>query len=117
MDSLPPTNVISAEQVPGNPLVQEVKPAPAAIVIFGITGDLAKRKLIPALYNLLVDGAMPDRFAILGLPRGTESHDEMRDKFRADVKEFGRRKSVDPDVWKRFGAALEFVNGKLDDPK
>src|SRR5260370_9427391 len=98
MDTLPPHNVISAEQIPGRPLVQEAKPDPCAIVIFGITGDLAKRKLVPALYNLVVDGAMPERFAIVGLTRGNETHDQMRERFRAPPAEFGRRKPGDADA-------------------
>jgi glucose-6-phosphate 1-dehydrogenase len=117
MDTLPPHNVIAAEQIPGRPLVQEAKPEPCAIVIFGITGDLAKRKLIPALYNLAVDGALPERYAILGLTRGSESHDELRERFRAATTEFGRRKSIDADVWRTFAGALDFVNGRIDDPK
>jgi glucose-6-phosphate 1-dehydrogenase len=117
MDTLPPHNVIEAEAIPGKPLVQEAKPEPCTIVIFGITGDLAKRKLVPALYNLVVDGTMPERFAIVGLTRGSESADQLRERFRAATAEFGRRKSVDADVWRTFGGALEFVNGQIDDPK
>jgi glucose-6-phosphate 1-dehydrogenase len=117
MDTLPPHNVIAAEQIPGRPLVHEAKPEPCAVVIFGITGDLAKRKLIPALYNLVVDHSMPERFAIVGLTRGSDSPDEQREKFRAATAQFGRRKSVDADVWRKFAEALEFVNGQIDDPK
>ena len=80
MDTFPPHNEISAEQIPGRPLVQEAKPEPCAIVIFGITGDLAKRKLVPALYNLVVDGATPERFAIVGLTRGTEGPARVRER-------------------------------------
>src|SRR5262245_26291740 len=95
MDTAPPHSVIAAEQIPGRPLVQEAKPEPCAIVIFGFTGDLAKRKLIPALYNLMVDGALPDRFAIVGLTRGGETHDELLHRFRVAIAEYGRRKSLD----------------------
>src|SRR5262245_4744720 len=116
MDTLPPHNVISAEQIPGRPLVQEAKPEPCAIVIFGITGDLAKRKLIPALYNLFVDHAMPERFAVVGLTRGSDSPEQQREKFRATTADFGRRKSVDPDAWRKFAEAFEFVHGQIDDP-
>jgi glucose-6-phosphate 1-dehydrogenase len=117
MDTIPPHSVIAAQQIPGRPVVQEAKPDPCAIVIFGITGDLAKRKLVPALYNLVVDGAMPDRFAIVGLTRGSETHDEMRERFRGTTADFGRRKSIDEAVWSRFAEALHFVNGQIDDPQ
>jgi glucose-6-phosphate 1-dehydrogenase len=117
MDTLPPNSVIAAEKIPGSPILQETKPDPCAVVIFGITGELAKRKLIPALYNLLVDRALPEGFAIVGLTRGSEGPDELRERFRAATADFGRRKSVDPDVWRKFAAALEFVSGRLDDPQ
>src|SRR5262245_14292843 len=117
METVPPHSTISVEQIPGRPLVQEAKPEPCAIVIFGITGDLAKRKLVPALYNLLVDGAMPERFAIVGLTRGSDTPEQQRDNFRATTADFGRRKSVDPEAWRKFADALDFVHGKIDDPK
>jgi glucose-6-phosphate 1-dehydrogenase len=117
MDTLPPNSVIAAETVPGRPLLQEVKPDRCAIVIFGITGDLAKRKLIPALYNLLVDGALPDRFAIIGLTRGPDGPEQMRERFRQATAQYGRRKEVDPAAWKKFAEGLDFVSGQIDDPK
>ena len=60
METLPPNSVIAAETIPGGPLLKEPKADPCAVVIFGVTGDLSKRKLVPALYNLLADGSLPD---------------------------------------------------------
>jgi glucose-6-phosphate 1-dehydrogenase len=51
---------IWTQRVPGAPIVSEARPDPCAIAIFGISGDLAKRKLIPALVNLLTDGLLPE---------------------------------------------------------
>ena len=64
-----------------NPLVLglERRPvAPTALVIFGATGDLAKRKLLPALYNLAHEGALPERFQLIGVSRKDKAHEEYR---------------------------------------
>jgi glucose-6-phosphate 1-dehydrogenase len=118
MDSIPPTSVIAAEQAHGEPLVRERKPDPCVVVIFGVTGDLSKRKLVPALYNLMADGALPEKVAFVGVSRsGDASADEMRERFRESTAQLGRRKSIDPEVWSKFAGALDFVHGPLDDPK
>src|SRR6266542_2601602 len=116
MQSAPPSSVIAAEKIPGSPLWQEAKTGPCAIVLFGITGDLSKRKLVPALYNLMADGSLPEQFAVVGLTRRGATPDEMRQRFRQSTAELGRRKAVDAGVWNKFAAALDFVNGQLDDP-
>jgi glucose-6-phosphate 1-dehydrogenase len=116
MDTLPPNNVISAEKIPGSPFVEESKPDPCAIIIFGVTGDLSKRKLVPALYNLMADGTLPERLAIVGVTRTGDSPEQMRERFHTSTAELGRRKSVDPEVWRKFATALDFVNGQTDDP-
>jgi glucose-6-phosphate 1-dehydrogenase len=117
MDSIPPNSVIAAEQAKGDPLVRERKAEPCAVVIFGVTGDLSKRKLIPALYNLMADGSLPEQIAFVGVSRGGVSTDEMRERFRESTAQLGRRKSVDPQVWSKFAAALDFVHGQTDDPR
>jgi glucose-6-phosphate 1-dehydrogenase len=113
---LPPSSVIAAERVPGSPLFREPKVNPCVVVIFGITGDLAKRKLVPAFYNLMADGALPDRFAVVGVSRAESPRDEMIERLRTAVIEFGRRRSLDPEAWGKFSTCLEFVSGQPDDP-
>ena len=72
-------------------LTPPIATQPVTIVIFGGAGDLAHRKLIPALYNLYVDGLLPPRFAVLGAGRKETSDAEYRE-FAADgVKKFSRR--------------------------
>jgi len=117
MESAPPSSVIAAEKIPGTPLWQEAKAGPCAIAIFGITGDLSKRKLVPALYNLMADGSLPEQVAVVGITRRGMSSDEMRERFRQSTAALGRRKAVDPSVWKKFAAVLDFVNGQIDDPQ
>ena len=68
---------------------------PCTVVIFGASGDLAKRKLIPALYRLVQERLLPAEFAIVGLARTQMSDEEFREKMKESVIEFSESKSVD----------------------
>ncbi len=89
-----------------NPLREGVRlertAEPCAVVIFGASGDLAKRKLIPALYRLVQERLLPAEFAIIGLGRTAMSDDEFREKMKASVIEFSEAKRVDEEVWQSF---------------
>src|SRR3954451_19488385 len=61
---------------------------PCAMVIFGATGDLTKRKLIPALYNLITNGLLPEELAVVGVGRSPMSDDEFRERMEKDLREF-----------------------------
>ena len=80
---------------------QDKKLSPTTIVIFGGSGDLNKRKLIPALYNLYVDRFMPEKFYIMGLGRTEYSDEEFCGYLKESLDEFSRR-SVDEEQWKSF---------------
>ena len=84
------------------------------IVIFGGAGDLARRKLLPALYNLHVDGLLPPRIVIGGVGRKPMSDDEYRAFAKAGVAKFSRR-PIDEATWAIFAEALFFVTAGLDD--
>ncbi len=89
-------------------------PQPCTIVIFGGSGDLAKRKLVPAVYNLLLDGVLPANNAILGTGRKPLSDVEFR-KFAEDgVRTFSRQPLKDL-VWQDFAQRLFYVAGAIDD--
>ena len=75
--------------------------SPTSIVIFGGSGDLNKRKLIPALYNLFVDRFMPEKFYIMGLGRTEYSDQEFREYLKESLDEFSRR-PVDEETWSTF---------------
>ena len=107
---------IETQVIPGDPIVKECAPDPCTVVIFGARGDLTRRKLVPALYNVMVDGALPDRFAILGLSRASISSDAFRKEMHKSTGEFSRRKPLDNQAWDRFAAALEYVSGEFEDP-
>jgi glucose-6-phosphate 1-dehydrogenase len=89
-----------------------VKPAePQAVVIFGASGDLTRRKLLPAFYHLFKEGLLPRSFAVVGYARTTMSDEEFREHARETVKEFGR---VQPDEdWDEFAAMLSYVTGEF----
>jgi glucose-6-phosphate 1-dehydrogenase len=112
--SLPPDG-IAVEEIPGKPIFQEDKPEPCAIVIFGITGDLAKRKLLPALYHLMADGALPENFAVVGMSRGDLTTAELREQLRRSVMELGGRRFPDAATWDKFASAIEYVKGGAED--
>ncbi|HEX9419365.1 MAG TPA: glucose-6-phosphate dehydrogenase, partial [Methylomirabilota bacterium] len=64
---------------------------PCAIVIFGAAGDLTKRKLLPALYNLKASGLLPHQLAIIGVTRKEKSHEQFREEQSKDIREFATR--------------------------
>jgi glucose-6-phosphate 1-dehydrogenase len=77
-----------------NPLIEGLERLPVpptTLVIFGATGDLARRKLLPALYNLAHEGALPERFNLIGISRREQSDDEFRSQAREAIAQFSRR--------------------------
>ncbi len=90
------------------------QPDPAIIVIFGASGDLTRRKIIPALYNLFLDGRLPDRFAIAGVARTSMSDDAFREHLHQGVDEFSRRKG-EAVQWRAFAAHLTYITGDYQD--
>jgi glucose-6-phosphate 1-dehydrogenase len=97
----------------------EMRPAaaePVTLVIFGGGGDLAHRKLLPALYNLHVDGLLPPRIAVVGVGR-SEITDEAYRQFAKDgVASFSRR-PIDEQAWQTFAASIFFVAATIDDDR
>jgi glucose-6-phosphate 1-dehydrogenase len=89
-------------------------PPPQAIVIFGASGDLTRRKVIPALSNLALEGLLPERYAVLGYARTEWTDDEFRAHARRAIEEFSRS-PVDEEVWKHFSDALHYLAGPFDD--
>jgi glucose-6-phosphate 1-dehydrogenase len=87
-----------------------------AIVIFGASGDLTQRMLIPALYRLAVDRRLSPDFAVIGTSRSPLSDDEFRARMRAAVEKNSDGAKVDPDVWNAFACGLFYVPGDLGDP-
>ncbi|MGA7834181.1 MAG: glucose-6-phosphate dehydrogenase [Acidimicrobiales bacterium] len=94
------------------------KPDNHVIVIFGITGDLARRKILPGLYHLAVAGLLPDRYRIIGCAR--PAHHMSDDEFRAyafdAITEFASDSPIGPD-WENFASQLSFAIDPDDGPR
>ena len=89
-------------------------PDPAVFVIFGAAGDLTQRKLMPALYNLFLDGWLPDRFEVLGIGHGQMSDEEFRKTLQKGVNQFSRRGKAAPKTWDAFAPHLKFYRADLE---
>jgi len=89
---------------------------PCAMVIFGAGGDLAKRMLIPAIYNLAKSKLLPEQFAIVGVSIEPFSIDDFRSRATANISEFSKS-PVDPESWDWFVKRLYYVSGDFRDPK
>jgi glucose-6-phosphate 1-dehydrogenase len=97
-------------------LAEERVPEPAVMVIFGASGDLTHRKLLPALYSLTRDRLLPARFAIVGFARKPMNDDAFRGEMRKACDEFARRRPVDAALWEAFAQHVFYQQGDYDDP-
>src|SRR5262249_29153571 len=99
------------------PSVVRSRPAePCTIVIFGVTGDLTHRKLVPALYNLSREGDLPEKFAVIGTSTSVTSAAEFRAQLKDSVSKFSRTKPLDEDVWKSFAERIETCVADVNAP-
>jgi glucose-6-phosphate 1-dehydrogenase len=89
---------------------------PCIVVIFGASGDLTKRKLVPALYRLAQERLLPAEFAIVGLARTEMSTDEFRARMKEAVVEFSEDKRVDEEVWDSFAQGLHYLTADINTP-
>src|SRR6185295_6924969 len=84
------------------------RPAPpCTVVIFGAAGDLTKRKLVPALYNLKTAGLLPHEFAIVGVARRNQTHEQLREELTRSIQEFATTR-VDETLWGELRHAMYF---------
>jgi len=90
---------------------------PCTLVIFGASGDLTARKLVPALYQLCREEQMPPDFRIIGFARREKSDDSWREELRAAVNRYSRTQPVDEELWKAFAARIFYCQGDLGDPE
>jgi glucose-6-phosphate 1-dehydrogenase len=85
-----------------------------AVVIFGASGDLTRRKLMPALYNLAISRSLPSGFAVVGVARREKSHDDFRAEMKEGVSKFSRRKPIDTTLWEDFERGISYVAGTFE---
>jgi len=95
-------------------IANRLAPEPCTLVIFGATGDLTHRKLIPALYNLAAEGALPPAVSIIGFAR----RDKTSEQFRTELEEAARKFSrtpLDEELWKSFASSVHYHRSPFDD--
>ena len=108
----------ASEQQQTNPLREGLSnravPQPCSIVIFGATGDLTHRKLIPALYNLAADGELPPAVTVVGFARREKSDDEFRRELEEATRKFSRQ-TVRDEIWKTFAQSIFYHRSEFED--
>jgi glucose-6-phosphate 1-dehydrogenase len=97
-------------------LRQERVPEPQILTIFGASGDLTHRKLIPALYQMKLDRRLPPEITIVGVARRDWSHDYFREHSRQGIEEFGNG-IKDEESWQEFAKGLYYCSGDIDNPE
>jgi glucose-6-phosphate 1-dehydrogenase len=89
-------------------------PEPCALVVFGVTGDLSRKKLLPAIYDLANRGLLPTDFVLLGFARRDWGDGEFESVAKKAAKEYARTPWSE-EVWKRLSGNIKFVAGSFDD--
>ncbi|MBE7178672.1 MAG: glucose-6-phosphate dehydrogenase [Mucilaginibacter polytrichastri] len=90
---------------------------PTIFIIFGGTGDLNSRKLAPALYNLFLDGYLPEKFSIIGTGRTKLEDKEFAGRLLEGVNEFSRRGKTDQEKWEQFSQNIHYQSADVNDHK
>lgn len=92
-------------------------PDPCVMTIFGASGDLTHRKLIPSLFNLFCDGQLPASFAVMGFARKPKTDDMFREECHKSVAEFSRLKPIDEAKWAAFAPLLHYTQADYGTPE
>ena len=95
--------------------IAQKKPDPCSFVIFGVTGDLAHRLVVPALYNLAASDLLPDKFCLVGVARKGMTSDKLRDSLMKGLREFATR-PVDDAIAQRLLACVTCIEADPKDP-
>ena len=90
---------------------------PCIMLIFGASGDLTKRLLVPAIYNLACDGLLSESFAVLGTAMDGMTTDQFRARMSEDIKKFHTRKEFDQPAWDKLIARFHYIAGSFTDLK
>ncbi len=95
---------------------ESLKAEPCVLVIFGASGDLTKRKLVPALFDLAHDGSLPPDVTVLGIGQDQMSEEEFREQMRMGVGDAPQAGGVPQEEWAAFATRLSYTTGDLKDP-
>src|SRR6266516_3220320 len=106
---MPQRSVVEAP----NPLREGIRikhsPEPCVMVIFGATGDLTHRKLLPALYDLALDLPLPAGFSVVGFARRLYSDELFREQALESINHYCRQKPVNPQIWESFASGIFYL--------
>src|SRR5688572_17528040 len=105
----------TAEANPLSTGLERLPVHPTTLVIFGATGDLSRRKLLPAIYNLAHEGALPERFQLVGASRGEMTDAQFQEQAIESIRRFSRR-APDDEVLNRMVEGIRYVVAPFDDP-
>jgi len=109
-----------APKAADNPLREGLRlervPDPATFVLFGATGDLAHRKVVPALFQLWRTNLLPHEFAIVGIGRRSYTDEAFRAELRTSLDQFGRVLPVEAAVWEEFAGRIRYHVGNFNEP-
>jgi len=94
-----------------------VNSQPCVLTVFGAGGDLTHRKIVPAVYNLFLDGDLPPTFALIGVDRVQMNDQQFRDHLREGVDQFSRRGATKTDEWNAFAARVNYLDADFKDAK
>ena len=97
-------------------LAEERLPEPCTVIIFGASGDLTKRKLVPALYTLAAERLLPHSFSIVGFARKQIAEEAFRADMKEGVNKYARHRPIDDTLWGNFEKGMYFQTGDYDDP-
>jgi len=95
--------------------LDQTRAEPCIITIFGATGDLTMRKLVPALYNLMRDGLLHENTVVIGFARRVKTDEQFRSEMREAVGKFSRTKPLDPHVWDKLAKNLFYHQSTFED--
>src|SRR5260370_8176883 len=107
------TEKTSSASLPGG-FASSATPEPCSLVIFGATGDLTHRKLIPALYNLAADGDLPPGMNVIGFARRDKTDEVFRQELQEAAKKFSRR-PIDQNLWNDFASSIYYHRSEFPD--
>ena len=91
------------------------KSDPVILIIFGAAGDLSRRKLVPALYNLLLDDWLPDQFALVGVSHHDHDDEELRSLYKEAVDTYSRRTTQENGKWERLAETITYYQADFTD--
>jgi glucose-6-phosphate 1-dehydrogenase len=110
------TSTVTTRPQAQNVTIKRSRPAgPCVVVIFGAAGDLTKRKLFPALYNLAANKLLPENFGVIGLARAPKDDQSFRQDLTEAMQQFATT-ALDPNIWQWLAERTYYLNGTFEDP-